>query len=59
MQRPQKVWGISGVHSPPVAGGEKPVKAVGIFTHSLAAVAAAISILIASPQRFFSRWFAG
>lgn len=53
VKRPKKVWGIPEVHSPPVVGGEKPVKADDIFTHLLAAFAAAISILISSPQRCF------
>ena len=53
-KRPKKVRGITEVHSPEVAGREKPVKADDIFTHLLAAFAAATSILISSPQMYFS-----
>lgn len=53
MKRPKRVWGITGVHSPPVVGGEKPVKDDDIFLHLLAAFAAATSILICSPYTVF------
>lgn len=53
VRRYEKVWSITEVPSPPVTGGEKPVKADDIFTHLLAAFEATIIILISSPQRFF------
>lgn len=60
VKRPKKVWGITDVHSSPVAvGGEKPVVADDIFTHFLAASAAAISVLMSCPQRFFTTCFPG
>lgn len=55
VKRDEKVWSITEVPSPPVTGGEKPVKADDIFTHLITAFEATVIILISSPQRFFSR----
>lgn len=51
----EKVWSITEVPSPPVTGGEKPVKADVIFTHLITAFEATVIILISFSQRFFSR----
>jgi len=59
VKRSKKVWGITEVHSLPVPRREKLVKADDIFTHLLAAFAAATRLFISSPQRIFSTWFAG